>query len=168
MGTENMADQAHLAQLVIRLKFGQFSDEDRKSITDAFRGSQLGQVRIDEAIVTNLGIGGPGGLPLTFDVWLNVAEGTASGLLTYVIASAIKPVLKIAGKRLVQLITAVHKDESEPVTYIAQPADVSKALEAMPADYEEAIRTESRTRIWRDGRWEHYEQTTRIERGSEE
>jgi len=60
-----MGEQAHLAQLVIRLKYGRFSDEDRGAIIEAFRDSQLGQVRIDEAIVTNLGIGGPGGLPIT-------------------------------------------------------------------------------------------------------
>ena len=160
-----MADQAHLAQLVIRLKFGRFSDEDRKAIIEAFRESQLGQVRIDEAIVSNLGIGGPGGLPITFEVWLTIVEGTAAGLLTYAIASGIKPVVKIVGKQLVRLVTVVHKDEDEPVTYLAEPGEANKALDAMPADFEETVRTESRTRIWRDGRWQHEETTTRTVRG---
>lgn len=161
-----MAEQAHMAQLVIRLRFGRFSDEDRKTIIEAFRESELGQVRIDEAIVTNLGIGGPGGLPITFEVWLTIAEGTAAGLLTYAIASGIKPVVKIAGNQLMRLVAVVHKNEDEPVTYLAESGEANTALEALPADYDETIQTESRTRIWRDGRWQHDETTTRKVRGN--
>lgn len=160
-----MADRAHLVQLTIRLKFGTFSDDDRKAIVGGFRGSELGQVRIDEAIVSNLGIGGPGGLPITFDVWLTIFEGAAAGLLTMAIASGITPVLRIVGKRIVRLVAVIHKDEGEPVTYLADPSEANEALDAMPADYEETIKTESRTRMWRNGRWEHYESTTRSTRG---
>jgi hypothetical protein len=64
-----------------------------------------------------------------------------------------------------RLVAVIHKDESVPVTYIADPHTADEALEAMPADYEETIRTESRVRIWRDGRWEHEETTTRTVKG---
>lgn len=75
LASSAMAEGAHLVQLTIRLKFGAFSDGERKEIVEAFRHSELGQVRIDEAIVTNLGIGGPGGLPIEFDIWLTILEG---------------------------------------------------------------------------------------------
>jgi hypothetical protein len=152
-------------QLRFSAKFGTFSDDERKAIVDALRTSHLGEVRLDEAIVSNLGIGGPGGLPITIDVWLNIWEGTAAALLAVAITKGIAPVVKIVQKRLARLVAVVHKDESEPVTYIADPPEVLNALDAMPADYEITIRTESRTRVWRHGRWEHYESTTRTERG---
>ena len=162
-----MADQAHLVQLTIRLKFGTFTDEQRKAIVEAFRGSELGQVRIDEPIVLNLGIGGPGGLPITFDVGITILEGTAAGLLTVAITSGIKPVLKVVGNQIMRLVTVVHKDEAEPHTYIAEADDADEALAALPADYEETIHTDSRTRVWRDGRWEHEETTSRTLRARE-
>jgi triacylglycerol esterase/lipase EstA (alpha/beta hydrolase family) len=162
-----MTDQAHLVQLTIRLKFGTFTDEQRKAIVEAFRGSELGQVRIDEPIVLNLGIGGPGGLPITFDVWITILEGTAAGLLTVAITSGLKPVLKVIGNQIMRLVTTVHQDEAEAVTYIAQPEDADDALAALPADYEETLRTESRTRVWRNGRWEHEETTSRTFRVQE-
>jgi len=86
--------------------------------------------------------------------------------LTYAIASGIKPVVKIVGKQLVRLVAVVRKNEVEPVTYLAEPGEANTALEAMPADYDETIRTESRTRIWRGGRWQHDETTTRTVRGN--
>ena len=51
-----------------------FTDDERKAIVDAVGKSYLREVRLDEAIVSNLGIGGPGGLPITIDVWLNIGE----------------------------------------------------------------------------------------------
>lgn len=160
-----MDDQAHLVTMTIALKYGSFSKEEREALVETFRNSQLGQVRIDEAIVTNLGIGGPGGLPISFDIWLNIIEGavggTAAGLLTVAITAGIKPVLKIAGRNLMRLVAVIHKDETEPVSYIADPQAAGEALEAMPADYEETISTESRLRVWRDGRWQREETMTR-------
>jgi hypothetical protein len=161
----HMSDRAHLVQLTIRLKFGTFSTEERRAIVEEFRNSELGQVRIDEAIVTNLGIGGPGGLPVEFDIWLTIIEGAAGALLATAIASGIAPVIRIVGKRIVRLVAVIHKDEGEPVTYIADPNEAQHALDAMPADYEETIRSESHTRIWRAGRWERQESNTRIQRG---
>jgi hypothetical protein len=165
-----MDHQAHLVTMTIGLKYGSFSDDERKALVEAFRNSQLGQVRIDEAIVTNLGIGGPGGLPISFDIWLNMIEGavggTAAGLLTIAITSGIKPVLKVAGRNLMRLMAVIHKDETEPVTYIADPEAVDQALEAMSVDYEEVISTEFRLRIWRDGRWQREETMTRRVKGS--
>ena len=166
-----MDDQAHLVTMTIRLKYGSFSDAERKALVEAFRGTQLGQIRIDEAIVTNLGIGGPGGLPISFDVWLNIIEGavggTAAGLLTIAITSGIKPVLRVAGRNLKRLVAVIHKDETEPVTYTADPDAADQALGAMPADYEEVISTESRLRVWKDGRWQHEETITRSVKGTD-
>ncbi len=159
-----MADDelSQLQNIQIRFstKFGMFTDDERKAIIDAVGKSYLGQVRLDEAIVSNLGIGGPGGLPITIDVWLNIGEGTVAGLLAVAITKGIAPVVKIVQKRLVRLVALVHSGDSEPVAYIAEPGEALKALDAMPADYEVSIRTESRTRAWRDGRWEHEETTT--------
>jgi hypothetical protein len=162
-----MADNDRSQNIQIRFsaKFGTFTDIERKAIVDAVGKSYLGEVRLDEAIVSNLGIGGPGGLPITIDVWLNIGEATAASLLAVAIRKGIAPVAKILHKRLVRLVALVHRDESEPVTYIAGPPEIESALEAMPADYEVTIRTESRTRVWRDGRWEHYESTARTESG---
>jgi hypothetical protein len=160
-----MADDelSQLQNIQIRFSatFGMFTDDERKAIIDAVGKSHLGQVRLDEAIVSNLGIGGPGGLPITIDVWLNIGEGTAAALLAVAITKGIALVVKIVQKRLVRLVALVHSGDSKPVTYIAEPVDVLEALDAMPADYEVTIRTESRTRVWRDGRWEHEETTTR-------
>ena len=153
--------EPHLIQIAFRLKFGRFTDDERQAIVDTFRESDLGQVRIDEVIASNLGIGGPGGLPIEFDVWLNIGQQAAGALLALAIAKGIAPALKIVGKRIVRLVAVVRKGEAEPVTYIADPGDVQEALDAMPADYEETIQTESRLRVWRNGRWEHNETTTR-------
>lgn len=163
-----MDEQAHLVQLAIRLQFGHFSDSERQAIFAAFGESNLGEVRIDEQVVANLGAGGSGDLPIAFEIWLNIAGGTAAGLLTIAISKGIAPVLKIFGRRIVRLQAAIHKDEGEPVTYLAELPAAEKALDAMPADYEETVRTESRTRIWNDGRWERYEETRLYERGTAE
>lgn len=166
MADDDDLSQLHNIQLRFSAKFGTFTDDERKAIVEAVGESYLGEVRLDEAIVQNLGIGGPGGLPITVDVWLNIWEGTAAALLAVAIRKGIAPVIKVVQKRLVRLVAMVHMDESEPVTYFVDPPDVLNALDAMPADYEVTIRTESRTRVWRDGRWERYESTTREERGS--
>jgi hypothetical protein len=153
-------------QVIIRPKYGTLTDRERKAIVNAVQGTQLGQVRIDEAVVFNLGIGGGlGGLPITVDVWLSIGEGAAGGLLTLAIARAVAPIVKILHNRIARLVTVVHKDDGEPVRYIVDPPDELQALDAVPADYEVTIRTESRTRVWRDRRWEHYESTTRTESG---
>ncbi len=157
--------EAYRIQLTVRLALGMFPDDDRKAIVAAFRDSDLGQVRIDEAVVTNLGAGGPGGLPITFDVWLNIGEQAAGALLALAIAKGIAPVVKIVGRRLARLQAIVHKDDGEPVTFLADQRDAAQALDAMPADYELTVRSESHTRIWRNGKWDHFESDTRIERG---
>ena len=168
MADDDDLSQLQNIQLRFSAKFGTFTDDERKAIVDAVGKSYLGEVRLDEAIVQNLGIGGPGGLPITVDVWLNIWEGTASALLAVAIMKGIAPVVRIVQKRLVRLVAVVHQNESEPVTYFVDPPDELNALDAMPADYEVTIRTESRTRVWRDGRWEQYEATTRTERGGPE
>ncbi|TMC54238.1 MAG: hypothetical protein E6J20_03975 [Chloroflexi bacterium] len=160
-----MVDDAHLAQLVIHLKVGKFTDEERSALVNAFRESELGEVRVDEQIVSNLGIGGPGGLPINVDVWLNVAEGAAAALLAVVIQSGVAVLVKVIGKRLVRLVSTIRTPESKDVTYIVDGPQTIDAVDAIPADYEVAIRTESRTRVWRDGRWERYESTTKTELG---
>ncbi len=115
----------------------------------------------------NLGLGGgPGGLPIDIDVMLNIGQQTASQLLAVAIQQGIAPTVRVLHKRIARLTSVVRKDEGEPVRYIVDPPEELKALDAMPADYEVTIRTESRTRTWRDGRWEHYESTTKEERGA--
>jgi len=60
-------------QIVIRPKYGTLAEEDRQAIARELRDTNIGQVRVDEAIVFNAGIGGPGA-PITIDVWLSIAR----------------------------------------------------------------------------------------------
>ena len=105
--------------ITVRPRFGTFSERERMAIGNAVQGSDLGEVRIDEAIEFNLGLGGgPGGLPITIDVWLfmgGVASGVASGLLTMAITKAIAPIVKIIRHRIATLVVVVRRDNAEPV-----------------------------------------------------
>jgi hypothetical protein len=151
--------------ITLRPGYGTFSEREREAIVKAVQRSGLGEVRIDEAIEFNLGLGGgPGGLPITFDVWLAIGEGVASGLLTLAITKAIAPIVKIIRHRIARLVVIVRRDTAEPVRYVVNPTEELPALDALPADYEVTIRTESRIRIWKNGRWERYESSTAEER----
>jgi hypothetical protein len=58
----------------------------------------------------------------------------------------------------------VQQDEEPAVTYVVnEPSEALPAVDAIPGDFEITTRTESRTRIWRDGHWQHEETTTRFE-----
>jgi hypothetical protein len=68
--------EARRIQINLRLRYGTFTDQERRDIVSALEGIPFGEIRIDEAIVYNLGIGGvPGGIPITIDVWLHIGEG---------------------------------------------------------------------------------------------
>ena len=157
-------------QITIRPEYETLTSGERKALEKALRDSHLGIVRIDEAIIVNLGRGGVGGVPLTIDVWLNIGEGAAAILLAAAVTKGITPIIKVLRKRIARLVAVVHRgvpeEGNDPVTYIVDPPDELEALEAMPADYEVTTRTESRTVVWRDGRWERHESTTRVERGT--
>ncbi len=154
--------------ITVRPRYGTLSEEERRSIIEALQHSDLGQVRIDEAIVFNLGLGGgPGGLPLDIEVFLNIGQQAAGDLLAVAIRRGIGPIVRILKDRIARLRATIRRgDNEESVRYVVDPPDESEAVDAIPADYEVTIKTESRTRVWRNGRWEHYESTTRTERGS--
>jgi hypothetical protein len=161
------------AQVTIRVAFGRLSDEQREALTEAVRGSLLGQVRLDEAIHFNLGIGAAPsdfpGLPITADVFLSVVEGTAAGLLTIAIREAVRPAFRALRAAINRWVTVVRRDEREPVSYVIEDAaDAEAAFDAMPADYEIHTKSETRTRAWRDGRWELYEASQTIVRGTKD
>ncbi len=167
--SEPLDPEMQRVQIVIRPKFGTLTEEQRRDIVDAVRLTNVGMVRVDEAIFFNLGIGaGLGGIPITIDVWISVGAGTASGLLTLGIAKAVGPIVKILRAGMSRLVLVVRSDAEESSTYLVNNPhdDALSAVEAIPADFEVTTTMETRTRVWRDGRWEHYESTTRQERGT--
>jgi hypothetical protein len=92
---------------------------------------------------------------------MSVGAGTAAGLLTLAISKTVAPIVKILQGQLAHLITIVHADDAAPVTYVVNdPEEIPQAVDAIPADFEVTTRSETRTRVWRDGRWEHEETTT--------
>ena len=85
---------------------------------------------------------------INIDVLLNIGQQTASELLAVAIRRGIAPIVRVLRKRIARLITVVHKDEGKLVRYIVDPHVELKGPDAMPADYEMTVRTESRTRVW--------------------
>lgn len=158
-------DRAHLAQVVFRIQYTTLPEDARRELADAIAGNQLGIVRLDETLTLNLGVGGPGGIPILADVYLNVAEGAASGLLTVAIVQALKPAFGALRHRLFRWTTKVVRKDGPTVTYAVQAdsANADQSFDVMPADYERVVTSEFR--VWRDGRWQRHESIHVVERG---
>ena len=56
--SDSLEPEMQRVQIVIRPKSGTLSEEDRLAIVKALRSTNLGQVRVGEAILFNLGLGG--------------------------------------------------------------------------------------------------------------
>ncbi len=143
------------AEVTIRPRYGTLSDRDKRAIVLAVAKTNLGQLRIDEAIVYNASLRGPGGLPITIDLWVTAIE---AGLLADATSAAIRPIVKVLKRRLGYLTIVVHRDEDEPALYVVDDVtEAHAALEAIPADFEIMTHTNTHIRAWRNGRWEKHE-----------
>jgi hypothetical protein len=147
--------------LTLQVPYGPLPAETRELLVAELQHVDIGQVRIDDAIVSNLGIGG--GPTINADLIVRIAEGVVSGVITGAILAAPKIVFKIVKGtfEFAQFALNVKSTEAETVTYLLPPdTDEEAAFDAMPADYEVTVRSETRTRVWKDGSWEVFNSHT--------
>lgn len=145
----------------------------RQRLRGAATDTELGLLRVDEPIVSNIGIGGgPGfGAELLIYIAAGTLSGTLSGLLTAGIKDAAKRVFaqlrnRFPHRTLEIKVREEPATEQNPVPTVAYtfdsqeiaPDEEEQAFDALPADFEIVIKTRGprqvTVRVWNDGRWQ--------------
>jgi hypothetical protein len=107
--------------LTLQVPYGTLPAETRRLLVSELRQVDIGQVRIDEAIVSNLGIGG--GPTINADLIIPIAEGVVAGIITAAVLAAPKTVFKVVKltSQFAQFALNVRSKESATVTYLLPP-----------------------------------------------